>query len=86
VSKLNILAYSESIFYIIVVPDIYSLGQYIIILILLFKSLVRIKLIFILLSFILFYFCYSILFDFIIYNKRLYNKETTGTNLQIKKL
>jgi hypothetical protein len=51
---LNILAYSEGIFYIIVVPDIYSLGQYITIFILLFKSLVRLKLIFILLSFIFF--------------------------------
>jgi hypothetical protein len=38
-SKLNTLAYSEDIFYIIFVPNIYSLGQYIIILIFLFKSL-----------------------------------------------
>jgi hypothetical protein len=80
VSKLNILIYNGSIFYIIVVPDIYSLGQYIIIFILLLESLKRLELIFILLSSV-FIFLLFILFNFIIYNGRFYNKEATGVNL-----
>jgi hypothetical protein len=80
VSKLNTLAYSGGIFYIIVVSDIYSLGQCIIILILLLESLERLEFIFILLSSV-FIFLLSTLFDCIIYNKRLYNKEATGINL-----
>jgi hypothetical protein len=70
---LNILIYSGSIFFIIVVPDIYNLKQYIIIFILLFKSLVRLEFIFILLFsdfFISTFLFYSILLfiinDFII--------------------
>jgi hypothetical protein len=78
VSKLNILAYSGGIFYIIIIPDIHSLEQCIIIFILLLKSLERLELIFI------FYFYYSILFDSIIQNGRLYNKEATGANPQLK--
>jgi hypothetical protein len=78
------VAYSGGTFYIIIVPDTYSLKQYIIILIFLFKILERLKLTFILLFFIL-YFCYSILFDSIIYNRRLYNKKATGVNPQLKK-
>jgi hypothetical protein len=61
ISKLNTLAYNGSIFYIIIVPDIYSSGQYIIIFILLFKSLVRLELIFILLSFIFLFLLFYII-------------------------
>jgi hypothetical protein len=85
VSKLNTLIYNKSIFYITVVPDIYSLGQCIIIFIFLFESLKRLKLIFILLSSV-FYILLFILFDSIIYNERLYDKETTGANSQLKEL
>jgi phosphoglycerol transferase MdoB-like AlkP superfamily enzyme len=80
VSKLNTLAYNGGIFYIIIVSNIYSLGQCIIIFILLFKNLKRLELIFILLSSV-FIFLLIILFDFIIYNRRLYNKEAITINL-----
>jgi hypothetical protein len=80
VSKLNTLAYSGGIFYVTIVPDIYNLGQYITILILLLESLKRLELIFILLSSV-FIFLLSTLFDSIIYNRRLYSKKATGANL-----
>jgi hypothetical protein len=79
VSKLNILIYSGGIFYIIIVPDIYSLKQCIIIFILLLKSLERLEFIFILRSSV-FIFLLSTLFDSIIHNGRLYNKEATDVN------
>jgi hypothetical protein len=79
VSKLNTLVYNGCIFYIIIVLDIHSLKQYIIIFILLFESLKWLKLIFILLSSV-FIFLLSILFDSIIHNRRLYNKEATDAN------
>jgi hypothetical protein len=76
VSKLNTLAYSGGIFCVTVVPDIHSSGQCITIFILLLKSLERLELIFI------FHFYYSTLFDSIIQNGRLYDKEATGANPQ----
>jgi hypothetical protein len=83
VSKLNTLAYSGGIFYVIIVLDIHSLKQCIIIFILLLESLERLELIFILLTSV-FIFLLSTLFDSIIYNRRLYGKEATGANPQPK--
>jgi hypothetical protein len=80
VSKLNILAYNGGIFYIIIVPNIYSLRYYIIIFIFLLESLKRLEFILILLSSV-FIFLLFILFDSIIYNRRLYNKEAIDINL-----